>query len=96
MNTGQSHIDADLALKTQLRESMMQQHGPLMGGESLAAALGHRSMASLRQARHRKQISIHLFPVPHRRGWFALTLDVADWLAGIRIAAAADERSQSN
>lgn len=80
-------------LKTQLRESLLRLHGPLLGGEHLAAALGHRSVASLRQARRRSQITVPLFMVPNRRGWFALTQDVADWLAETRAQASMHERS---
>jgi hypothetical protein len=69
---------------------MLRTHGPLLGGEALASALGHRSAASLRQARRRGQVTIELFMVPNRRGWFALTLDVADWLANLRTGIAAE------
>ncbi len=68
----------------QLRESLLRLHGPLMGGQELMTALGHKSAASMRQAKRRGQISVVLFPVPNRRGLFALTQDVADWLARIR------------
>lgn len=71
-------------------------HGPLLGGEALIAALGHRNAASLRQARRRGQVSITLFTVPNRRGWFALTQDVADWLADIRLQAEKKGGSDSN
>jgi len=74
-------------LKDQLRESLLRLHGPLLGGESLASALGHRSAASLRQARRRGQVSVPMFTVPNRRGWFALTQDVANWLATMRAGA---------
>lgn len=70
-----------LVLREQLRESLLRLHGPLLGGESLALALGHRTAASLRQARRRGQVTVPLFTLANRRGWFALTHDVADWLA---------------
>lgn len=71
-------------LRRQLRESLLRLHGPLMGGQALMTALGHKSAASMRQAKRRGQISVVLFPVPNRRGLFALTQDVADWLARMR------------
>jgi hypothetical protein len=71
-------------LKVQLRESLLRLHGPLLGGKPLVLALGHRSVESLRQARRRGQVAVPLFTVPNRRGWFALTQDVADWLASVR------------
>jgi len=73
------------SLQLELRESLLRMHGPLLGGEALVAALGHKNAASLRQARRRKQVAITLFTVPNRRGWFALTQDVADWLANLRL-----------
>ena len=76
--------DTLIALREQLRESLLRLHGPLLGGEPLASALGHRTAASLRQARRRGHVAVPLFMVPNRRGWFALTQDVADWLASAR------------
>jgi hypothetical protein len=67
--------------QNQLRDSLLRVHGPLLTGRILASALGHRSPASLRQARHRGQVDIELFTLPNRRGFFAWTLEVADWLA---------------
>lgn len=84
------------SLHLELRESLLRMHGPLLGGESLVAALGHRNAASLRQARRRGQVSITLFTVPNRRGWFALTQDVADWLAEIRLQAEKKGGNASN
>jgi hypothetical protein len=74
-------------LQQELRETLLRMHGPLLGGKALVAALGHKNAASLRQARRRRQVAITLFTVPNRRGWFALTQDVADWLASIRLQA---------
>lgn len=75
------------SLQLELRESMLRMHGPLLGGNALVVALGHKNAASFRQARRRGQIAITLFTVPNRRGWFALTQEVADWLANIRLNA---------
>lgn len=74
-------------LQQELRETLLRMHGPLLGGKALVAALGHKNPASLRQARRRGQVAITLFTVPNRRGWFALTQEVADWLANIRMNA---------
>jgi hypothetical protein len=64
-----------------LLESLLKAHGPLLSGSGLALALGHRSVAALRIARRRGQINVQLFRLPNRRGVFAFTKDVADWLA---------------
>jgi hypothetical protein len=68
----------------QLRGELELLHGPLLGGAKLIAALGHANAASLRQARRRGRVAVPLFTLPKRRGFFALTRDVAAWLAAAR------------
>lgn len=68
------------ALATELRMQLEQQHGLLLGGATLVCALGYASTAAMRQARRRGTLPIPLFTVPGRRGYFALSRDVADWL----------------
>ena len=92
MNSLPEQTEALAHLRKELRETLLRLHGPLLGGEPLAAALGHRGVASLRQARRRGQVMVPLFTVPNRRGWFALTLDVADWLSATRMGASAGGR----
>jgi hypothetical protein len=71
-------------LKAALRDEMESRHGPLLGGATLVAALGLKSAAALRQARKRGHVAVAVFTLPKRRGVFALTRDVADWLAQAR------------
>lgn len=71
-------------LKTILRNELESRHGPLLGGPTLVAALGLASAAALRQARKRGHVAVAVFTLPKRRGVFALTRDVADWLAQAR------------
>lgn len=78
---------ADFA--AQLREELEHAHGPLLGGAKLVAALGHTNIASLRQARKRGRITVPIFRLPKQRGYFALTRDVAIWLATARTSATA-------
>lgn len=73
-------------LADSLEASLLAKHGPLMSGEALSRALGHSSTASLRQAKHRGETAVPLFTVPNRRPLFALTSDVAHWLAHMRFA----------
>lgn len=74
-------------LQDVLRNELEANHGPLITGNALVSALGLRSGAALRQARRRGQIAVPLFTVPHRRGLFALSRDIADWLARVRLSA---------
>lgn len=82
------HTDQVPGLRETLRAQLSATHGPLIGGEALATALGLPSLDALRQARKRGQIAVTLFTLPNRRGHFALTLEVADWLASVRDDAA--------
>jgi hypothetical protein len=85
-------IDQLAHLRTELLNDLEQRHGPVLGGSDLAAALGHRSAASLRQARRRGQVAVPLFTLPKRKGHFALALEVADWLARARLGLTGPEK----
>jgi hypothetical protein len=61
---------------------LLERHGPLMGGEALWRALGYSSVDAFRKAVQRKTIAVNTFSLPHHRGRFAKTTDVAQWLTG--------------
>lgn len=63
---------------------MERQYGPLMGGVTLYRALGLPSAAAFRQAVSRAAVPVQVFSIPQRRGRFALTREVALWLARLR------------
>jgi len=71
-------------LATLLERELAQLHGPMMTGEALRGALGYPSSDAFRQAVARKTTPIPIFPIEKRRGKFALTKDVAAWLAAQR------------
>ena len=62
-------------------------HGPMMTGEPLRRALGYPSLAAFRQALARKTAPIPVFHIDKRRGKFALTKEVAVWVAQQRSGA---------
>jgi len=64
-----------------LEHDLSTRHGPLMAGEYLRVALGYPSKEAFRQAVARKTVPIPVFGIERRRGKFALTKDVACWLA---------------
>lgn len=68
------------AQQSALCEDMLARHGPLLSGPELVRALGFRNAAALRQARHRGHLAVRVFSLPNRKGPFAMTSDVADWL----------------
>lgn len=63
---------------------MYGRYGPLVGGHELAKLLGFQSAAALRQAEIRVTLPIAVFSIENRRGRFAFTEDVANWLASLR------------
>lgn len=68
----------------QLVADMERQYGPLLGGAALYRALGLPSAAAFRQAASHEALPVQVFAIPHRRGRFALTREVALWLAQLR------------
>lgn len=72
-----------------LERDLSSRYGPMMTGESLRVALGYPSPAAFRQAIARKTTPVPVFGIEKRRGKFALTLDVAAWLATQRAQAIA-------
>jgi hypothetical protein len=66
------------------RDLLTRYGGPLLGGDDLRSALGYPSVEALRQAISRGTVPVPVFAVEHRRGKFALTKDVASWLAKLR------------
>ncbi len=63
-----------------LLEQMVSHYGPTLGGRDLYAALGFKSYAAFHRSKQRGEVGVHVFTLPGRRGWFALTADVAKWL----------------
>lgn len=64
-------------------KKMLCEHGPLLTGDALWRSLGFISSAAFRQAKARDQVGVKLFTVPHRRGTYAYTHVVADWLCSV-------------
>jgi hypothetical protein len=58
---------------------LIQEHGLVLPASTTAKLLGYRTDA-LRQARIRKLLPISMFEIEGRRGWFASTREVANWI----------------
>lgn len=63
-----------------LAGQLLDRYGPALGGRDLYAALGFKTYAAFHRSKQRGEVGVHVFPLPGRRGWFALTADVAEWL----------------
>lgn len=81
-----SHVEE---LAKQLEADLLRLHGPLLGGEALYRALGYPTATAFRQALAKKSEPVAIFKIKQRRGRFALTKDVAGWLAACRCTSAA-------
>lgn len=71
-------------LHARLLNDLSSRYGEVIGGEMLSKALGFQSVAAMKQAIKRGTLHIPTFFIESRRGRFALTTDVADWLAECR------------
>jgi len=81
----QTTLNADgEQLARALAADLEQRHGSLLGGAALQRALGFTSGSAFRQACHRGVLPVAVFTIPNRRGRYALTHDVARWLASLR------------
>ncbi|MCD9006307.1 hypothetical protein LDO31_08675 [Luteimonas sp. XNQY3] len=72
------------SLADALQRDLLQRYGPVIGQDDLRQALGYASPGGFRQALARGVIPVPVFAIPHRRGKYALTKDVASWLAELR------------
>lgn len=77
-------IDSEAKLAQEIEHGLHERHGPMLGGAALYRALGFPTAAAMRQAVARGRVPVPLFDIENRRGRFALTRDVALWLARCR------------
>lgn len=71
-------------LEKALEEDMLKLHGPVLTGEALMRSLGYVSKDAFRQSIVRKTVPIPVFRMENRRGYYALTKEVAEYLAKAR------------
>lgn len=63
-----------------LAELLVNQYGPILRGPELRNALGFDSSQAFLRAKRLGQLQVNVFSLPGRRGYFALTTEVANWL----------------
>jgi len=73
----------ELEFEDQLVEQLLSRHGPLMSGGDLWRTLGYSSGEAFRKARAQNRLEISVFSLPNRRGTFAFTRHVADWIKNL-------------
>ena len=63
-----------------LTKKMNDQFGPVIGGKYLYSALGFKTYAAFHRCSNLGGLGVSVFKLTGRRGWFALTSEVADWI----------------
>ena len=72
-------------LAKSLERDLLHSFGPLIYGQLLHKSLGYTSADAFRQAVSRNSVPIDTFPIEGRRGKYALTRDIAKWIATQKI-----------
>lgn len=67
----------------ELANELLSKHGPLITGSDLWSTIGFTSAAAFRQAKAQDRLEIPVFSLPNRRGTYAFTKHVADWLRNL-------------
>lgn len=62
------------------RSELLALYGPLLGGEELMRAAGFRTANAFKLAIRRGRVGFDVFQITGRRGQFARTADVVEWL----------------
>lgn len=66
-----------------LESLLLERHGPLLHGKNLWLTLGYVSAQSFRKAVRHGTVPVATFTIENRRGRFANTRDVAEWLKSL-------------
>ena len=69
------------------RETQLERLGPLVGGSQLITMLGYRTPDAFEKARTKNLVGVRVFRLENRRGWYALTTEVCEWLLRARASA---------
>ena len=62
------------------KEHLINKYGPLLGGDELARVLGYKTKSAFYRSIRTKTLGIAVFNIAGRKGKFALTENVANWL----------------
>jgi len=68
-------------IREALENDLLRMYGPVLHGQNLRQSLGYETRDAFRQAVTRKVVPVPIFDIEHRKGKFALSKDVAAYLA---------------
>lgn len=66
--------------QSNLASRLISEFGPTLGSQNLYSALGFKTYSAFHRSQQLGALGVNVFKLPGRRGWFALTDDVARWL----------------
>lgn len=66
------------------KENLSTLFGPLIGGKDLIHVLGFRTPAAFRRALRLNRLGLNTFAIEGRRGQFALSADVEEWIKNLK------------
>ncbi len=70
--------------KINLEQQILEKYGWLVSGPDLYGLLGYKTKVAFNQAYRRGTINVPVFDIANRRGKFALTKDIAEWMTDCR------------
>ena len=70
-----------IELTKNLEEMLLKEYGPILSDDLLRTCLGYPTIGAFRKSVSRDTVPVTIFTIPNRSGKFALTTDVAKWLA---------------
>ena len=62
------------------KDFLLNKYGPLLGGDELITILGYRTKSAFYRAARTRTLGIEVFNIEGRKGKFALTENVTNWL----------------
>lgn len=62
------------------KEFLLNRYGPLLGGNELVSILGFKTKAAFYRSIRMNTLGVEVFNIAGRKGKFALTENVANWL----------------
>ncbi|WP_223789934.1 hypothetical protein [Marinicella meishanensis] len=70
--------------KKHIEQKLIAEYGILISGEPLSKALGFKSIAAFRKAIERGTIELPIMTFKNRKGKYAVSSDVAEWITNNR------------
>lgn len=63
-----------------LKSRMFEKYGPTITGDDLYQMVGFETYEAFHRAKKLNQFSLKVFKLENRRGWYALTEELAEWI----------------